>query len=1153
MAAISPELKAIFWKALECPSGAERRAYLDRACINDPELRSRVDALLIAHPDAGGFLDEPAAAPTATLSPPSPLEAPGAMIGPYKLREQIGEGGMGTVFVAEQLQPVRRKVALKIIKPGMDSAQVIARFEAERQALALMDHQNIARVLDAGTTPPFPPCEGGAVGRPYFVMELVHGVPITTYCDANQFTPRQRLALFIPVCLAIQHAHQKGIIHRDIKPSNVLVTMYDDKPVPKVIDFGVAKATEQRLTEKTVYTQFGTLVGTFEYMSPEQAEMNAFGVDTRSDIYSLGVLLYELLTGTTPLERPRLQQAAFGEIVRLIKEEEPPRPSVRLSTSGELAKVAAARRTDPAKLSRLVRGELDWVVMKCLEKQRARRYDSAAGLARDIERYLKHEPIEARPPSAGYRFGKFARRHKVALTTAALVAAALVLGTVLSAWQALRAMAAEATALRNERAAQAQKQDADRARAAADLAKAEAETRRDELAAVNGTLRRARYVADMNLAHHAWAENNLMRTRQLLELHRPGPGEPDLRGFEWHYLRGLFHRELLVVKAHRGPASVVAFTPDGNRLISCGSSELRRNLNSSEDAPREIKSWDVATGRQLPLSLKGPTAKASWLALSPDGTRLAAACGHHGILVWNLATGEPSALKRQASDKSVTFSPDGKRLVSLSDFEADNSQTMCIWDMATRKIIATVEKLPYTRGTPEFSPDGNLLAYTDYLHGLLRVFDAATGREALSFKHTDGHVEHAVFSPDGKRMAACGEWGVRLWDVTTREAVATWPSVSNFGLFLAYSPDGQRLAMAGIEGSVELWDTSTGQKLGTINGDAGRFGMIAFSPDGSRLAASGADGTLRIWDARTRREDVVLASDESNLILRLSPDGQTVLTLIPLGDLIRFWNAKTGEPRGDPIPIGHYLHLTASYDWTADGKLLVAHTTKEIMVCDAGTGKLIRTFPIDADGQFIAVSPDGKWCAHPAGGGALKVRDVETGSEVRAIKGLDDELYILVFSPDGSRLLAAGRSGALKIWDRATGRLTASARLSDFFLFRIRFSPDGTRLAAVGAWNQSNSGEVRVLDADSGGELLALRGHTLGVGDAAFSPDGARLATCSGDRTVRLWDLASGQEILTLRGQTRVSSLRFAADCHRLIGASEDRTVRIWDATPLPE
>ena len=500
----------VFLRAAEIVSPTERQLFLDQQCGDDVEFRAQVEALLAASANVGSFLSKPAvqALPTnwETVDYEPIAERPGTVIGPYKLMEQIGEGGMGLVFVAEQQHPVRRKVALKIIKPGMDTKQVIARFEAERQALALMDHQNIARVLDAGTT---------ESGRPYFVMELVHGVPITQYCDANQLTPRQRLELFVPVCLAIQHAHQKGIIHRDIKPSNVLVTMYDDKPVPKVIDFGVAKAVEQRLTEKTVYTAFGTLVGTFEYMSPEQAEMNAFGVDTRSDVYSLGVLLYELLTGTWPLVRPRLRQAGFGEIVRIIKEEEPPRPSVRLSTSGALAKVAAARKTDPAKLSRLVRGELDWVVMKCLEKQRTRRYDSAGGLARDVERYLQDEPIEARPPSASYRFQKFARRNKVVLVTVALVAAAA------CSWESWRAPGRLSGQTAAEKTAQTQKREADEA-------KEKAEKQRDKLGVLNDQLRRAKYIADMNVAWLATDDNNRVRTRELLNLHRPKSDENDL-------------------------------------------------------------------------------------------------------------------------------------------------------------------------------------------------------------------------------------------------------------------------------------------------------------------------------------------------------------------------------------------------------------------------------------------------------------------------------------------------------------------------------------------------------------------------------------------------------------------------------------------------
>ncbi len=416
----------LFMAALQIEDAAERSAYLDRACAGETALRQRVEALLGALGQAGSFLQQPAGDPRATsdVSRPEPSggsdpgEGPGTVIGPYKLIEQVGEGGMGTVWMAQQTEPVKRLVAVKLIKVGMDSKQVIARFEAERQALALMDHPNIARVLDGGTT---------GAGRPYFVMDLVKGVPITKYCDEHHLTPRQRLELFLPVCQAIQHAHQKGIIHRDLKPSNVLVALYDGKPVPKVIDFGVAKAAGQSLTDKTLVTGFGALVGTLEYMSPEQAEVNQLDIDTRSDIYSLGVLLYELLTGSPPFSRKELEKAGMLEMLRVIREEEPSKPSTKLSTAEGLPALAANRGTEPAKLTRLVRGELDWIVMKALEKDRNRRYETANGFALDVQRYLADEPVLACPPSASYRLGKFARRNKGSLAVAALVLFFLVL------------------------------------------------------------------------------------------------------------------------------------------------------------------------------------------------------------------------------------------------------------------------------------------------------------------------------------------------------------------------------------------------------------------------------------------------------------------------------------------------------------------------------------------------------------------------------------------------------------------------------------------------------------------------------------------------------------------------------------------------------
>ncbi len=424
----------IFIAALQQPGPAERAAYLDRACGGDPALRGRVVELLREQEQLGSFLEQPAEVPGGTgpftpasgeVIPTAPAEGPGAVIGPYKLLQQIGEGGMGAVFMAEQTQPVQRKVALKLIKPGMDTRQVVARFEAERQALALMDHPNIARVFDAGAT------DGG---RPFFVMELVKGVPLTKYCDEHRLTPKQRLELFASVCQAVQHAHQKGIIHRDLKPSNVLVALYDGKPVPKVIDFGVAKATGQKLTERTLFTEFGSVVGTLDYMSPEQAELNQLDIDTRSDVYSLGVVLYELLTGTTPLERRRLKDTGLVELLRIIREEEPPRPSARLSTTDELPSITVNRSLEPKKLSGAVRGELDWIVMKALEKGRNRRYDSANGFAADIGRYLADEPVQACPPSAGYQLRKFARRNRRTLATAGVLGAVLLAAVGGVAW-----------------------------------------------------------------------------------------------------------------------------------------------------------------------------------------------------------------------------------------------------------------------------------------------------------------------------------------------------------------------------------------------------------------------------------------------------------------------------------------------------------------------------------------------------------------------------------------------------------------------------------------------------------------------------------------------------------------------------------------------
>jgi serine/threonine protein kinase len=755
----SPDVEEIYFAARQKPP-ADRAVYLDEVCGGNPELRRRVDQFLSAQLEIGSFLERPASRPVLAIDALA-NERPGAVLGPYKLMEQIGEGGMGLVFVAEQQQPMRRKVALKIIKPGMDSKQVIARFEAERQALALMDHQNIAKVFDAGTT---------ESGRSYFVMELVHGIPITDYCDAKKLTPRERLELFLPVCHAIQHAHQKGIIHRDIKPSNILVTMYDDKPVPKVIDFGVAKAIEQRLTEKTVYTQFGTLIGTFEYMSPEQAEKNAFGVDTRSDVYALGVLLYELLTGTTPLERHRLYEAAYADIVRLIKEEEPPPPSTRLSGSrAALTGISQQRGSAPEQLTKLVRGELDWIVMRCLEKDRTRRYETANGLARDVERYLKDEPVEACPPTAGYKVRKFARKHRKLLTTVAGFVVLLVLGVAGSAWQAVRATQAEMVALANEQKANAnavqaqeKEQEANQQRNEAQQQRNLAQRQRDEVRALNERLQRTLYAAHMNLAKQASDEAVVPRVVELLEEHRPKRGEADLRGFEWHYLNRLCHAELLTLKGHSGSSPgdcSVAYSPDGRRLAFASGSRTGPGKTLGE-----VKVCDAQTGQEIRI-LKGHTGRVSSVAYSPDGKRLASASGWGDkatVKVWGAQTGrELFSFKGHTGEvRRVAFSPDGKRLAATLD------KIVKVWDVQTGQQL---HSLPGHTGevfSVAFSPDGKRLASTcTFQEQPVKVWDAQTGQELLTLK---GGGSQVIFSPDGNRLASNSPMGdaLTIWNAT---------------------------------------------------------------------------------------------------------------------------------------------------------------------------------------------------------------------------------------------------------------------------------------------------------------------------------------------------------------------------------------------------
>jgi WD40 repeat protein/serine/threonine protein kinase len=1111
--------RAIFIAALEKDDPAERAAFLDQACADDRLLRQRIERLLKAHEPADSFLEHRPPCLGGTVDEQPLTEQPGTVIGPYKLLQQIGEGGMGVVYMAEQQQPIRRRVALKIIKPGMDSKQVIARFEAERQALALMDHQNIAKVFDAGTT---------ENGRPYFVMELVHGVPITQYCDDHHLTPRARLELFLPVCHAIQHAHQKGIIHRDLKPSNVLVCLYDGVPVPKVIDFGIAKATGQQLTERTMFTQFGTLVGTLEYMSPEQAEMSQLGIDTRSDVYSLGVLLYELLTGTTPLERNRLREAGFDEIRRLIREEEPPKPSTRLSMSGvALAAISAQRQTEPAKLTKLVRGELDWIVMRCLEKDRTRRYETANGLARDVERYLHDEPVEACPPTAGYRLRKFARKNKKLLTTAAAFAALLLLGVVGSAWQAVRATQAEAvanaSAVRatqaeaeaNANAVQAQEKERE-----ANQQRNEAQQKRDEVQALNEQLRATQvqlrstlYAAHINLAQHAWKKGGVGRMVELLEQYRPKTGETELRGFEWHYLYRLCHAEILTLKGHTGQVASVAYSPDGKRLASASYGGT-------------TKVWDAQTGQEL-LTLKGG---GNSVAFSPDGERLS-----NGEKVWDAQTGRELLSFKGAGD-GVAYSPDGTRLATGSE---DNM--VKVWDAQTGKELLTLKGHNGHVYTVVFSPDGKRLA-SGSADNTVKVWDAQTGRELLSLKDAGFGV---AFSPDGKRLASVAGKTVKLWDAQTGQELLSSKGHTEAIWCVAFSPDGKRLASGSAENTVKVWDTQTGQELTFKH--SGGVRSVAFSPDGKRLASAGFwDHTVKIWDAQKDQEKLTLQGFEA---VAFSPDGRR-LAISSDDNTVKVWDAATGQ---QARTLKGHTGRVLSVAFSPDGKRLVTGAgggdggqTGQLKVWDAQTGRELRSLK-DPNGVVggVAFSPDGKRLASasrrlPGTAGVVKVWDAQTGQELLTLKG---NLGDVVFSPDGKRL-ASGE----KVWDAQTGQQLPSLQGHTEGIWCSAFSPDGKRLVS-GSWE----GALRIWDLQTGQEIRTLRGHTGAVGGVTFSPDGQRLASTSRDTTVKIWDAQTGQELLTFEGRGGLRNrVAFSPDGHRLAAGTADGTVTIWDATPLP-
>jgi WD40 repeat protein/serine/threonine protein kinase/Flp pilus assembly protein TadD len=1096
--------REIFLAALKQPTAGERAAFLDQACGSDASLRSQIEALLAEHEQLGSYLEAPVAAGQRTLDEAPAGEAPGTVIGPYKLLEQIGEGGMGTVWMAQQTEPVKRLVAVKLIKAGMDSRSVIARFEAERQALALMDHLNIARVLDAGTT---------AAGRPYFVMDLVKGVPITRYCDEHRLTPRQRLELFIPVCHAIQHAHQKGIIHRDLKPSNVLVALYDGQPVPKVIDFGVAKATGQALTDLTLVTGFGALVGTLEYMSPEQAEINQLDIDTRSDIYSLGVLLYELLTGSPPFTRQESEKVGMLEMLRVIREQEPTRPSTKLSTAEGLPTLAANRGTEPAKLTRLVRGELDWIVMKAIEKDRNRRYETANGLVRDLQRYLADEPVQACPPSVGYRLRKFARRNKGPVLAAMLVLFTLLAGVAGITWKWLEAEHQKNVAQQKTLAEEAAKEAAQQ---------------------ISRELEKNVYEQAIALAFHEWQNGNPAQAARLIADCRP-----EFRGWEWAYLHRLCHSDQGTLAAHAAPLYHVAFSPDG-RLIA-GATGWYEN-----DRPAgKVIVWDSQTKKEL-FTLAEHTRLVRSVAFSPDGKLLASAGFDPAVRVWDVAARRQIACHtgRGGWITCVAFSPDNQMLA------AADGNWLRVWEVATGKEVRTVAALSAYIVAIAFSPDGTQIAGACSRPSRVRLWNVQIGKEIRTFAGHRSDLSSVAFSPDGKRLASSG-WdnSIRVWDVASAREVYPLHVHSENVSQVNFSPDGKFLASASWDGTVRLWNASDGEEARVFRGHTGIVHSVTFSPDGERLASAGADHQVKIWDVMTEQEGrrvhfprahpyALAFSADGNLLaaadgsIYFDPHKTIALYDARTGLLIRKLTGHTGRVLSvafNPC----CLHVATG------------STDNTVKIWDALTGDVLHTLRGHSGNVTgVAFTRDGKRLASSSADRTVRVWDSATGEECRVLRGHMDAVTGVAFAPDG-RLVSASADRAVRVWDAADDTQCLVLNKHTDAVTGVAFDPDGRCFASAGA-DQT----LRIWDAVSGRELLVLRGHTEPVVGLAYSPRGDRLVSASnGDHTVRLWDARTGRQLLALR-QQEVLCVAFSPDGQRVASGTSQEHVHFWDAAP---
>ncbi len=1096
----------------------EHAGLIAKHCGADAVLAREVGQLLEAAVRAEKGFDAPSASQRDDVI--------GARIGPYHVLERIGEGGFGSVYMAEQTSPVTRRVAMKIIKLGMDTRQVIARFEAERQALAMMDHPCIARVLDAGATDS---------GRPYFVMELVKGIPIAQYCDAHNLTTSERLELFSNVCLAVQHAHTKGIIHRDIKPSNVLVTVADGRPLPKVIDFGIAKATGGRLTDKTLFTEFRQLIGTPEYMSPEQAESRGVDVDARTDIYSLGVLLYELLTGSTPFDASRLRSASFEELHRIIREEEPPKPSNRVSrgsgtfkaasqtqtSTAGLPEIARHRRVELSQLVRSLRGELDWIVMKAMDKDRARRYDTASSFAADIGRFLRNEPVQAAPPGATYRTRKLIRRNRVAFSAAAAILCALVLGLGAALVGFSRASRESRDKEKAFLAEAGQRKEAQAARALADTRADEAQRQ-----AYRASIRAA--AAALSIGDQANAERSLLAAPE------------SLRGWEWTFLSRAVDQSL--------PAVTYTDWADPHSSFVSEWFEF-----ATADRPAYIVRRD---GTSLPLHLPESLGEPHQFAISPDGECGLVTC-RLGTAVVNMSSGRSAAiptLELQASHQA--FSADGTYFAAV----ALRPRRVVFVDVASGKEIRSLD-LPAIRSHSfvALSPDGAEIA-VETRDGVTGLLDAKTGKVNWEVEGVQSR-----FSPDGKRVyvlrrvmtaaptlvAIDRKLGTEIGRVSLAGT-----SIMESGAEtdrIALSPDGALIAIITNTGSIQLVDTSTFEVIALLSAP-GEYRRIAFSADSRKLFAVNVLHEIKVWDSTIANTPLKidasagpLAGTISFFTSAISPDTRRAFT----GDWGRLmlWDTLTGAPLWSRF---HSFEGVRAIAWSHDGRLVaVGGERGTLSIVDPANGDLVRSGRPAGYGEFdakllaaVAWSLDGKLVYVGGSSGEVIACDAVTLQPVRTLGRLAGAVSGLAISPDGLAINAISQVAGEAALFSTQG--VERWRIPLVLPVAATWSQDGARLAI------SDKNGVAIFDAVTGAKVLNMETVPGTYISLAFSATSARLIGSRNDGRMQVWSAATGEEFLALESSA-LFDVAFSPDEIAIVGTGSTPAVRFEQVPPTAE